>query len=241
MYSTAQPTGQKYGRTHHNWFPWKKCNCKPCFLLITPLATLTLFIEWHWLESYEMENGKWKTEIKQEDKVKQIKRLLHVRERKCTINWFPSEDVKLFKRCFCNHWRKVKCMNVVCKQSIWRLENSTYSICFRRKTKQKTTNQTNKQTNNYSNFIFKWPAFCEQNSRKGNEFFFSCHCLVRNFTNIDVNVHFSCWLERKTFKHLPGQWRKYRLSFIKLSLVLHKARSIEQPVVTALIDIGLLG
>ena len=33
-------------RTHHQWFPWKKCNCKHCFLLLTPLAKFTLFIDW---------------------------------------------------------------------------------------------------------------------------------------------------------------------------------------------------
>ena len=35
-----------YERTHHYWFPWKRCNCKQCFLLPIPLAKITLFIEW---------------------------------------------------------------------------------------------------------------------------------------------------------------------------------------------------
>ena len=33
-------------KNHHFWFPWKKCNYKQCFLLPTPLAKFTLFIEW---------------------------------------------------------------------------------------------------------------------------------------------------------------------------------------------------
>ena len=33
-------------RTRHNWFPWKRCNCKQCFLLPIYLAIFTLFIEW---------------------------------------------------------------------------------------------------------------------------------------------------------------------------------------------------
>ena len=33
-------------RTHYNWFPWKRCNCKQYFLLQTPLAKFILFIEW---------------------------------------------------------------------------------------------------------------------------------------------------------------------------------------------------
>ena len=26
-----------YERTHHYWFPWKRCYCKQCFLLPIPL------------------------------------------------------------------------------------------------------------------------------------------------------------------------------------------------------------
>ena len=32
-------------RIHYNWFPWRRCNYKQCFLFPTPEAKLTLFIE----------------------------------------------------------------------------------------------------------------------------------------------------------------------------------------------------
>ena len=36
---------QERGRTHHYWFPWKKYNCKQCFLLPTPKTKFILFNE----------------------------------------------------------------------------------------------------------------------------------------------------------------------------------------------------
>ena len=33
-------------RTCLYWFPFKRCNCKQCFLLPTPMAKVTLFIEY---------------------------------------------------------------------------------------------------------------------------------------------------------------------------------------------------
>ena len=36
----------EYERTHHYWFPWKKYNCKQCFLMPTLDAKFALFIEW---------------------------------------------------------------------------------------------------------------------------------------------------------------------------------------------------
>ena len=35
----------RYGRNHFYFFPWKRCNYKQSFLLSTPLAKFSLFIE----------------------------------------------------------------------------------------------------------------------------------------------------------------------------------------------------
>ena len=36
----------EHENAHHNWFPWKRPNCKQCFLLAIHLAKFTWFIEW---------------------------------------------------------------------------------------------------------------------------------------------------------------------------------------------------
>ena len=36
----------EHERTHHYWFPQKRCNCKWSILLLTPNAKSTTFIEW---------------------------------------------------------------------------------------------------------------------------------------------------------------------------------------------------
>ena len=33
-------------KTHHHWFPWKRCNCNQCIQLPTAQVKFTLFIEW---------------------------------------------------------------------------------------------------------------------------------------------------------------------------------------------------
>ena len=41
---------QGHERIYHYWFLWTKCDCKQCFLLPTPFAKFTLFIEWLFIE-----------------------------------------------------------------------------------------------------------------------------------------------------------------------------------------------